>query len=77
MKERGDLIDAMREREDRLDPVMQDVWKNGAKAFFFKGENGRWQEVLSAEELQLYDQKADQVLTPECRAWLEHGQSVF
>lgn len=36
--------------------------------------NGRWQDVLSAEELALYDAKAAQVLTPDCRAWLEQGR---
>ena len=69
-------LDAMREREGRLDEGMKMSWKEGAKTFFFKGTNGRWQEVLSGEELRLYDEKAAQVLTPECRAWLEQGSAV-
>ena len=33
---------------------------NGANTFFFKGTNGRWKDVLSVEELALYDEKAAQ-----------------
>jgi aryl sulfotransferase len=68
-------LDAMREREDRLDSRMKEIFKEGAKTFFFKGTNGRWKDVLSAEELALYDAKAAQVLTPDCRAWLEQGRA--
>jgi aryl sulfotransferase len=70
-------LDAMREREDRLDPGMKNVWKEGARSFFHKGTNGRWRDVLSAEEVQMYEAKAAQVLTPDCRAWLEQGRAVF
>jgi aryl sulfotransferase len=70
-------LDAMREREERTNLRMKETWKNGAKTFFFKGTNGRWKEVLSAEELALYEEKVAQVLTPECRAWLEQGRVAF
>lgn len=67
-------IEAMREREGRLDEGMRNNWKEGANTFFFKGTNGRWKDVLTAEEVTLYEAKAAQVLTPECRAWLEQGR---
>lgn len=67
-------IEAMRDREGRLDEGMRNSWKEGAKTFFCKGTNGRWKDVLSAEELALYDEKVAQVLTPDCRAWLEQGR---
>ena len=70
-------LDAMREREDRLDARMKEIFKEGAKTFFFKGTNGRWKDVLSAEELALYEEKAAQVLTPDCRAWLEQGRKAL
>lgn len=69
-------LEAMREREGRLNEGMNG-WKEGAKTFFFKGTNGRWQDLLSAEELALYAEKAAQVLTPECRTWLEQGRSAL
>jgi aryl sulfotransferase len=65
---------AMREREDRLNDRMRIAWKEGAKTFFHKGTNGRWRDVLSAADLDLYEAKAAQVLTPDCRAWLEEGR---
>ncbi len=67
-------LDAMRHNSERLHPTQTDFWKEGAKTFFFKGTNGRWRDVLSAEELALYEEKAAQVLTPACRAWLEQGR---
>jgi aryl sulfotransferase len=48
--------------------------KGGAETFFYKGTNGRWREVLSAEELALYDRAAKRELTRECRQWLETGR---
>ena len=50
------------------------IFKDGAKSFFYKGTNGRWRDVLSEEELALYDQAAKRVLTPDCRQWLENGR---
>jgi len=70
-------LDAMRATAERLNPNMTDFWKEGAKTFFFKGTNGRWKDILSAEELALYEQKAAQVLTPDCRAWLEQGRRAL
>jgi aryl sulfotransferase len=70
-------LDAMREEQVSVDsahPNRPSAFTNGARTFFFKGTNGRWKEVLSAEELDLYEVKAAQVLTPDCRAWLEEGR---
>jgi len=55
-------------------PALSAVLKGGADAFFYKGTNGRWREVLSREELALYDKAAKRVLTPDCRQWLENGR---
>jgi aryl sulfotransferase len=67
----------MREREGRLDEGMKHGWKEGAKTFFYKGTNGRWRDVLTEEEVALYEEKAAQVLTPECQAWLEQGRNAL
>jgi aryl sulfotransferase len=56
---------------------MSELFKGGAQAFFYKGTNHRWKEVLSADELALYDAAANRVVTPECRRWLEHGRSAL
>lgn len=69
-------LEAMRERETRLNQSWRATFKDGAETFFFKGTNGRWKDALSAEELALYDEKAVQVLKPDCQAWLENGCST-
>jgi aryl sulfotransferase len=67
-------LPAMRDRAERLDPLVKTIWKEGAKTFYFQGTNGRWKDVLSAEELRLYDEGASRVLSPDCRTWLESGR---
>lgn len=62
---------------ESADPNRSPVWKEGAKNFFFKGTNGRWKDVLTPEELALYEEKATRLLTPECRAWLEQGRAAL
>jgi aryl sulfotransferase len=66
----------MKARSTELMPPMNMVLKGGADSFFHKGTNGRWREVLSAEELKLYDAAAERELTPECRHWLEKGSEA-
>jgi len=59
--------------QDRLRQVL----KGGAETFFYKGTNNRWKEVLTADEIALYDAAARRALTPECRRWLENGKSAL
>lgn len=33
--------------------------------------------MLSTEEVQMYEAEAAQVLTPDCRAWLEQGRAAL
>lgn len=70
-------LEAMRRNGQATLPGSTTLWKDGAQTFFFKGTNGRWQGVLSHEELALYEEKAARVLTPDCRAWLEQGRVAF
>jgi aryl sulfotransferase len=49
------------------------AFKNGADGFIFKGTNGRWRGILSADELQLYESAAEK-LEPGLRTWLEKGR---
>jgi aryl sulfotransferase len=63
----------MKQQGELYTPGGGQFWKEGAKTFLHKGTNGRWRDVLSAEELTLYDTACDKALTGECRQWLEHG----
>lgn len=67
-------LEAMRRNGERTLPAPAWTWKEGAQTFFFKGTNGRWRDVLTAEEVATYEETATSVLTPECRAWLEQGR---
>ena len=46
------------------------------KSFFFKGTNGRWVDVLTPEDLELYEQARQRVLSADCAEWLEKGGST-
>jgi aryl sulfotransferase len=70
-------LTAMRARAEETAPQMKDVWVDGARSFFYKGTNGRWEAVLSGEELAMYEHTAAKVLTPTCRSWLERGRSAL
>jgi aryl sulfotransferase len=41
--------------------------------FFNKGTNGRWQSVLSPEEVALCDQMAAKKVTADCAHWIKTG----
>jgi aryl sulfotransferase len=68
-------LDAMR-REARgaqgEDPAAM-IFEGGVERFLFKGTNGRWREVLTDADLELYDQAAA-TLEPGLRVWLEGGR---
>ncbi len=51
-------------------------WKGGAETFLHRGTNNRWRDVLSDEELALYDAACERTLDPACRKWLEQGGPV-
>ncbi len=69
----GVSLEEMRNEAQRTDAGLVKSFKGGAETFFFKGVNGRWKEVLSGRELELYERKAGDLLTPVAREWLERG----
>jgi aryl sulfotransferase len=56
------------------DEMMAVVFKEGGKSFIHKGTNGRWKDVLTAEEALRADRLAAQQLTPDCAHWLKTGE---
>ena len=46
----------------------------GAQSFLFKGTNGRWRDVLTADELDAYQRRVAELLPPEAATWLERGR---
>ena len=53
------------------------IWRHGLDTFFFKGTNGRWRDVLTPAELELYEAAKARCLTPDCAAYLERGRAAW
>lgn len=68
-------LSAMRQR--RLASQSASIFNEGANTFFFKGTNGRWRNVLSDDELAMYEMTKSQVLSSDCACWLELGRSAW
>jgi aryl sulfotransferase len=66
-------FDAMREEARAEGEGISMVFEGGVDRFFHKGTNGRWRDVLTDDDLALYD-KAAATLAPNLRAWLEGGR---
>jgi len=63
---------SMRAESDKISDFER-RFEGGAQSFLFQGANRRWQGVLTAEELQRYQQRVDELLPPDAAEWLEHG----
>jgi aryl sulfotransferase len=59
--------------EKVVSPMMEFAFKGGGQTFIHKGTNGRWHDVLSREELDLYEKAKARTLPPDCARWLEKG----
>jgi aryl sulfotransferase len=69
-------FERMREGEVRLGAVDM-VFKGGLKTFVFKGTNGRWRDVLTADELAAYRRRVAETLPLDAAAWMEHGRAAL
>lgn len=66
-------FDKMKKQGQNYVPDGGVAWKDGSDTFFNKGTNGRWHDVLSADELALYDLAGERTLSNDCRIWLNNG----
>ena len=69
-------LDAMRDEARGADDPMAMAFEGGADRFFFKGTNGRWHDVLTDDDLALYEAAAA-TLDPTLRQWLEGGRHAI
>jgi aryl sulfotransferase len=67
-------FNAMRRDGDALMGKTASLFKDGSQGFFFKGTNGRWRNVVSEEDLALYDAKLASMLSPACAQWVSYGR---
>lgn len=68
-------FNTVKENAEKIRPGAGDTWKDGAQTFFHKGTNGRWRDVLTKEDLELYRAAVARELTPDCAHWLENGRN--
>lgn len=64
----------MKKNFNQILPEMNLIMRRGGEDFMHKGTNGRWREFLDAEDLKLYQEAVQRVLTPDCARWLEKGR---
>jgi aryl sulfotransferase len=63
----------MKAHAEKSAPLGGIFWEGGAQTFIHKGTNGRWRDVLTAEESRAYEGLAREKLGPECAHWLATG----
>ena len=66
-------FDYMRAASKSVEPLDQ-FFQGGGETFFNKGTNGRWKDVLTAEEIGRCDEVAIRHLTTDCARWLRTGR---
>jgi aryl sulfotransferase len=64
----------MRAHGDKTVPLGGAAWEGGAETFVHKGVNGRWREVLTAEDNRRYEARARHELGEACAHWLATGE---
>ncbi|HUO67062.1 MAG TPA: sulfotransferase domain-containing protein [Gammaproteobacteria bacterium] len=69
-------FDYMKRRADAVAPLGAANIEGGRTAFFHKGTNGRWRDVLSSAESKKYEDLSSQRLTPDCARWLAAGKTA-
>jgi aryl sulfotransferase len=68
-------FERMRQEAGRIGDF-QRIFEGGAQSFLYKGANGRWRGMLTEGELQSYQDRVKELLSPEAAHWLEHGSLV-
>ncbi|MFA6018184.1 MAG: sulfotransferase domain-containing protein [Patescibacteria group bacterium] len=66
-------FDHMKSHGTKIVPLNGTLWSGGAQTFMHKGTNGRWRDILTAEDISSYETTATRELGPECATWLNRG----
>jgi aryl sulfotransferase len=64
----------MKKNATKSVPLGGAFWDAGAEVFINKGVNGRWRDVLTAEESAAYEARAEAELGKACARWLATGE---
>ena len=63
----------MKRHAEKAVPLGGAFWAGGATTFIHRGTNGRWKDVLTAEDCDRYLAMAEARLGPDCARWLAAG----
>jgi aryl sulfotransferase len=69
-------FDYMKKHAADMAPRGGIMFKGGADTFINKGSNGRWRDMLTAQDIAAYEARAVAELGPDCARWLEHGGPI-
>ncbi len=67
-------FDYMKSNADLVAPLGGSIWDGGGKTFINKGTNGRWRDMLPAEDIASYERKSVEQLGEACAHWLATGE---
>jgi len=67
-------FDYMKAHAEHAAPLGGAFWQGGASTFINKGTNGRWHDVLTADDNRAYEQRAGKELGEVCAHWLATGE---
>jgi aryl sulfotransferase len=67
-------FDYMKTHAAKSAPLGGALWEGGAETFINKGTNGRWRDMLTAEDCRAYEERAVRELGAECAHWLMTGE---
>ncbi len=65
-------FEGMRKSGDRIGNFDMG-FEGGVEGFIFKGVNGRWRDVLDADDLAAYARRVEELLPPDAARWIESG----
>ena len=63
-------FDYMKSHAEQVSPLGGALWNGGAKTFINKGTNGRWRDMLTADDIARYEAKVRAELGEDCARWL-------
>lgn len=66
-------FDWMKAHAEMVSPMGGAIFDGGAAKFINKGTNGRWRDLLTAEDVAAYERRALAELGPDCAGWLATG----
>ncbi|RXF73179.1 sulfotransferase domain-containing protein [Hansschlegelia zhihuaiae] len=64
----------MKRHASKSVPLGGAFWDGGAQTFVHQGTNGRWRDILTAEDCRRYEETARHELGEACAHWLATGE---